>query len=73
MAGLSVSGTATPVLLIAGSPFLFDLSPRSNLSTRVRVLPGTTATAKMEIFKDQNTSSFVSYKTHRYTQRANLH
>ena len=61
MAGvLSVSGAAGGVLLVAESPLLFNLSLRSNLSTRVRVLPGTTATAKGESSKDQNTSSFIS-------------
>ena len=52
MAGvLSVSGTTGGVLLLAVSPLLFNCSLRSNLSTRVRVLPETTATAKREISK----------------------
>ena len=57
---LSVSGTAGGVLLlVAKSPLLFNISLCSNLSTRVRVLPGTTATAKGEISKGQNTFSFI--------------
>lgn len=50
---LSISGITRIDISVACSSLLLDLSLLSNLSTSVRVLPGTTATAKMGILQNQ--------------------